>query len=193
MSQFAAKLTALRKERKLSQKVVAADLNISQGLLSHYEKGVRECSLDLLITIADYFGVSCDYLLGCTDVRHRVFNTGSQLANVCSNLNGIVLTFDKAKDKRLADAVEKYLLLSMYHLAAALDIKSVDTSGFDSLFAFDISEMMKRNQLYNIATLAAESAEVKKAVNHIDVIIGYAEKCFGGALSEAARVMSLQK
>ena len=39
-------LTLLRKERGFSQKKAAADLGISQALLSHYEKGVRECGLD---------------------------------------------------------------------------------------------------------------------------------------------------
>lgn len=59
-------LTLLRKERGHSQKKVAADLGISQALLSHYEKGIRECGLDFVIRAADYYDVSCDYLLGRT-------------------------------------------------------------------------------------------------------------------------------
>lgn len=59
-------LTLLRKERGFSQKKAAADLGISQALLSHYEKGVRECGLDFLVRAAAYYGVSCDYLLGRT-------------------------------------------------------------------------------------------------------------------------------
>ncbi len=62
-------VTLLRKERGLSQKKVALDLNISQALLSHYEKGIRECGLDFMVKIADYFDVSCDYLLGRTTER----------------------------------------------------------------------------------------------------------------------------
>lgn len=57
-------MALLRKEKKISQKQAAADLGISQGLLSHYEKGKRECGLDFLVKAADYYGVSCDYLLG---------------------------------------------------------------------------------------------------------------------------------
>lgn len=59
-------LTLLRKERGASQKKVAGDLQISQALLSHYEKGIRECGLDFVVRVADYYGVSCDYLLGRT-------------------------------------------------------------------------------------------------------------------------------
>jgi len=57
-------IAMLRKERKITQKKAAKDLNVSQALLSHYEKGIRECGLDFLVRCADYYGVSCDYLLG---------------------------------------------------------------------------------------------------------------------------------
>ncbi len=63
-SEFSRIMTLLRKERKISQKKAAEDLGISQGLLSHYEKGKRECGLDFLVRAADYYNVSCDYLLG---------------------------------------------------------------------------------------------------------------------------------
>ena len=61
---FSRIMTLLRKERKVSQKQAAQDLGVSQGLLSHYEKGKRECGLDFLVRAADYYNVSCDYLLG---------------------------------------------------------------------------------------------------------------------------------
>lgn len=57
-------LTLLRKEKGISQKQAAANLGISQALLSHYEKGIRECGLEFVVKVADYYGVSCDYLLG---------------------------------------------------------------------------------------------------------------------------------
>ena len=56
-------ITLLRKERGISQKKASADLSISQALLSHYEKGIRECKLGFLVKISDYYGVTCDYLL----------------------------------------------------------------------------------------------------------------------------------
>ena len=59
-------MTLLRKERKLSQKKVAADLDIAQALLSHYENGKREPGLNFLIQAANYYNVSVDYLLGRT-------------------------------------------------------------------------------------------------------------------------------
>lgn len=63
-------LCELRKERGLSQKEAAARLGVSQALLSHYEKGIRECGQSFLIKVADFYGVTCDYLLGRTTSRN---------------------------------------------------------------------------------------------------------------------------
>lgn len=63
-NEFARVITLIRKEKGISQKQAAADLGVSQALLSHYEKGVRECGLDFVLKVADYYDVSCDYLLG---------------------------------------------------------------------------------------------------------------------------------
>ena len=61
---FARIITLLRKEKKISQKQAAEDMGVSQGLLSHYENGKRECGLDFVVRAAEYYNVSCDYLLG---------------------------------------------------------------------------------------------------------------------------------
>lgn len=63
-------LSELRKERGLSQKEAAAQLGISQALLSHYEKGIRECGQSFLIKVADFYDVTCDYLLGRTPEKN---------------------------------------------------------------------------------------------------------------------------
>lgn len=60
-------MSSLRKERGLSQRKAAADLKISQALLSHYENGAREPGLAFVCRACDYYGVPADYLLGRTD------------------------------------------------------------------------------------------------------------------------------
>lgn len=72
VSKFAEKLSQLRKERGISQKKAAAELGISQALLSHYEKGIRECGLDFVIRCSEYYGVTTDYLLGTSESRMGV-------------------------------------------------------------------------------------------------------------------------
>ena len=64
MSDFSRIITLLRKEKGVTQKQAASDLGVSQALLSHYEKGIRECGLEFVVRVADYYNVSCDYLLG---------------------------------------------------------------------------------------------------------------------------------
>ena len=61
---FSDTMSALRRARGLSQRTAAADLHISQALLSHYENGAREPGLDFVCRACDYYGVSADYLLG---------------------------------------------------------------------------------------------------------------------------------
>lgn len=64
LKEFGRTISSLRKKKGLSQKDAAAQLGISQSLLSHYEKGIRECGLEFLDRLADYYEVSVDYLLG---------------------------------------------------------------------------------------------------------------------------------
>lgn len=62
-------LSALRREKKVNQRTAAAELGISQALLSHYENGLREPGLAFLDAACRYYGVSADYLLGRTGIR----------------------------------------------------------------------------------------------------------------------------
>ena len=64
---FSENMSALRKQAGLSQRKAAADLHISQALLSHYENGAREPRLEFVCRACDYYGVSADYLLGRTE------------------------------------------------------------------------------------------------------------------------------
>ena len=60
---FPKTLSALRREKNISQRKAAADLGISQALLSHYENGTREPGLAFVCRVCDYYGVTADYLL----------------------------------------------------------------------------------------------------------------------------------
>ena len=57
----------LRREKGISQRKAATDLQISQALLSHYENGAREPGLSFVCRACDYYGVSADYILGRSD------------------------------------------------------------------------------------------------------------------------------
>lgn len=129
-------LALLRKENGVSQKQAAKDLGISQALLSHYEKGIRECGLDFVVKVADYYNVSCDYLLGRSPDRsgatialdeipepdsagkENVFK-GSILPTLNKKLisNSLNIVFDllaKSKNKNLITEISSFLMLSVY-------------------------------------------------------------------------------
>ncbi len=61
---FCQRLAALRRARNVSQRTAAAELGISQALLSHYENGAREPGLSFVCRACDYYEVTADYLLG---------------------------------------------------------------------------------------------------------------------------------
>lgn len=64
------RLKELRKEKGISQLKLAMELNTNQNTISRYETGEREPGINELISLADYFNVSIDYLLGRTDSRN---------------------------------------------------------------------------------------------------------------------------
>jgi transcriptional regulator with XRE-family HTH domain len=69
MPLFSARIKELRKERKLKQREMAALLECTERHYQCIEYGqVNVPSLDIML-LADYFGVSTDYLLGRTDRR----------------------------------------------------------------------------------------------------------------------------
>ena len=61
------KIKQLRIENKKTQAQMAAFLSITQAAYSKYECGRAEPTLETLIKLADFFGVTVDYLLGRTD------------------------------------------------------------------------------------------------------------------------------
>lgn len=127
-------LTLLRKERGISQKKAATDLSVSQALLSHYEKGIRECGLDFVVRAADYYSVSCDYLLGRTPDKSGAViavdeipdndpmlkdNRGGVLPVLNKKLviNSIHIVFDmlqQCNNKALTTEASAYLTLCVY-------------------------------------------------------------------------------
>ena len=54
----------LREDRDLSQKQVAALLHVSQSTYSRYESGFLDVPSVILLALADFYGVTVDYLLG---------------------------------------------------------------------------------------------------------------------------------
>ncbi|MDE6384914.1 MAG: helix-turn-helix domain-containing protein [Eubacterium sp.] len=131
-SKFAAILSQLRKERGSSQKKAAADLGISQALLSHYEKGIRECGLDFVIKCSEYYGVTTDYLLGVSESRYgidedylyQIANEDSENSSMATVSQGMKILFETTVASSEGTDVIRYLhdyyMLCLYRGALTL-------------------------------------------------------------------------
>jgi len=93
---FSQTMSALRRSRGLSQRTAAADLHISQALLSHYENGAREPGLAFVCRACEYYGVSADYLLGRVD-DDAAIRAEEELRSLAGEL------------RSLADRVDRFL------------------------------------------------------------------------------------
>ena len=63
-NKFKTILKELRIENNLGQVELAKAIGVSKGVISLWENGLREPTMSSLILLADYFGVSIDYLVG---------------------------------------------------------------------------------------------------------------------------------
>ena len=61
------RLRDLREDHDKTQQDIADILGTSQTMYARYERGANELPLRHLLTLAEYYGVSADYLLGRSD------------------------------------------------------------------------------------------------------------------------------
>ena len=67
MSSFPERLRSLRTDRRIMAKTMADNLGISYRNYQRYEKGEMDTPSSKLVSLADFFDVSLDYLVGRSD------------------------------------------------------------------------------------------------------------------------------
>ena len=65
------RLKQIREEKNISQKDIAKVLNICQNTYSQYETCKRQIPIDCLITLANFYNVSVDYILELTNIEDK--------------------------------------------------------------------------------------------------------------------------
>lgn len=65
-------LKALREEKRLSQQKLADQMSTTQQSIYRYENGLNEPDIRMLKQLADFFETSIDYLVGNTNIRHKI-------------------------------------------------------------------------------------------------------------------------
>lgn len=71
MTRFPERLAALRRERGARQVDAAQAAGITTRAYQYYEQGAKEPTLSVLVSLADFYGVSLDYLAGRSDDPRR--------------------------------------------------------------------------------------------------------------------------
>lgn len=69
MTTLPERLLALRQERNVSQKSLAREMGLALNTYVRYERGEREPTASVLALMADFYGVTIDYLMGRSEER----------------------------------------------------------------------------------------------------------------------------
>ena len=67
MNRFGERLKELRVESGISQQKIADDFKTTAATVSRWENGIQEPDIDTIISLANYFKTTTDYLLGRTE------------------------------------------------------------------------------------------------------------------------------
>ena len=95
--EFGENLKKLRTARGLTQKEFGERVGLSKAVVSKYENAMGYPSLDTLIKIAAFFGVSTDYILGAAN--KKTLDVSGLTDEQIESLTGIVSQFKKANKK----------------------------------------------------------------------------------------------
>ena len=111
MEQVGEKIRELREETSTPQQKIADLLGVTRQSLSLYEKGERTINVEALGKLAEFFGVSADYLLGLSDVRstEQDIQTACEVTGLSEkaieNIQNVYYHFPRAAREELAPMI----------------------------------------------------------------------------------------
>ena len=126
------RIRELRKSHNMSQEALGAVINTTQQAVSKMEKDICFISTDLLISMAEYFNVTTDYILGLSDIK-RDLSGQFRMNQEMDQCYDIVLRY-----RNLSDINQKTLRCVLKRLVQAqleeieLCTKEVKTNAEDS-------------------------------------------------------------
>lgn len=193
---FSARIADLRKRRGISQKEAASALGISQALLSHYEKGIRECSLDFVKKAAKYYDVTCDYLLGMSNSKKSISVDFEEIDETqdgeltISTIYRAATILEKTLSKKASDSeiTKDFLSVGLYRLISAAVISgelSSDLLGFTPEFASAIADVTSSRIIKQI--VSAKPSKQKTSDRQplcLKTVIASAEESFSPLIGE---------
>ncbi len=105
-------ISALRAEKGIYQKELADYLKVSIGTVSNYEQGIHNPDFNTLCSIADFYEVSLDYLLGRTKIRAGVDKLNQELTTdyTTADLLNSALQLNPASTRSLVEYLDLLIL-----------------------------------------------------------------------------------
>lgn len=88
------RIRELRKMQKMTMKELGKVIGVAEGTISQYETGKRQPNNDTLVLLANYFGVSIDYLLGAERPSSSVIDLFAGVGML--NLPGVTADYPSA-------------------------------------------------------------------------------------------------
>jgi transcriptional regulator with XRE-family HTH domain len=88
MDLFSDRLKNLRKEKKKTQQNIADLLKIRRSTYGEYERGKIIPPMDKIKTLADYFGVSTDFLINNVNTEKQEIDASDNIQQLLSELKG---------------------------------------------------------------------------------------------------------
>lgn len=106
---FSRTLNRLMEEKQISQEDMSRDLNISTGVLSNYRNGKSEPGLTKLISMAEYLGVDCHYLMTGVSSANRTLAADTGLSESAIEFLKLVNRNGDAEEKRSIRLINRIL------------------------------------------------------------------------------------
>lgn len=75
---FPQRLKELRENKKMTQKELGKTMNASYQTIGSWERGERQPSYETVSQLADFFGVTTDYLYGRTDIEKNPYKLSTK-------------------------------------------------------------------------------------------------------------------
>ncbi len=99
------RIKELRIQRGIMQKDLSEFLNVAQNTVSYWEKGTYQPDNETLAKLADYFGVTTDYLIGRTDTPDSSY-LDSELSEIDFALYGEVKDLTEEEKEKILEFIK---------------------------------------------------------------------------------------
>lgn len=140
------RIKELRLQRNLNMRETANMLNIPYTTYVNYEKGLREPNSEMLITLADFFSVSVDYILGRSNdiVDERMLDIVNEIDNdILENSNGNLIIAKKLQQVR--DMQSSLISVgAISHLEKYMQLDEISKATVDNVINFEYEQSIKR-------------------------------------------------